>query len=98
MQLPTSANLVSLFRCAKLHIKIKTPDQLNTFFKKLGIDDIVGGIPTLKDILEELSIEVKKSLGTDPVLKLIYAFSKFVYKHVENDVTVYYLFRYNSFY
>ncbi len=49
--MPAFANLLTLFRSTKLHLKIKTPEQLNTFFKKLGIDDIVGGLPTAKDLL-----------------------------------------------
>jgi hypothetical protein len=51
MGLPAFFNLLTLFRCAKLNLKIKSPEQLNVFFKKLGIEEVVGSIPSLKDLL-----------------------------------------------
>lgn len=51
MELPPFFNLLTLFRCAKFHLGIKSPDQLSAFFKKLGIEDLVSGLPNLKDLL-----------------------------------------------
>lgn len=59
MELPAFFNLITLLRCAKLHLKIKSPEHLNQFFKKLGIDQIVGGLPNVKDLLEELSPAIR---------------------------------------
>ena len=61
---------------------------MNTFLKKLGIQDIVGGLPNFKDFLEEISPTVKKiSQEKTTVFHLLYLFSRYLAKHVENDVT-----------
>lgn len=59
IELPAQAQLLTLLRCAKLHLKIKSPSQLEVFFKKLGIEDLVGGLPNIKDFLEEMSPAAK---------------------------------------
>jgi hypothetical protein len=81
--------LLLLLRSLKLRLKLRSPAQIEKFFEKLGIKELLTECPTLGDLLDQLAMfpEVAElKLHVESPLHFLYRFLKLCNAHVRSEV------------
>lgn len=80
-----------LLRSLKLRLKLRSPEQIEKFFQKLGIKELLTECPTLGDLLEQLAMfpEVAElKLHVESPMHFLYRFLKFCNTYVRSEVVL----------